>query len=182
MKSAIIKHLYPIRQSEYVGYTDCDEKIMNIIINTSILLMSVMMGGLTKIVVNVGSAMSSAMAGAVGGQEADGKVKEIEQLPEADQKIKALVSDMRKDIYAQFEQKRKEIEPMLSDPAFDLGPKIIEKYEFKLPKLTEELSDATLAQYARLLVREDPNFVKMFKELSSWMNTLPKPPENINKN
>ena len=67
----------------------------------------------------------------------------------------------------------KKIKPLLSDQAFDVGPKIIEEYDFKLPKLTEELNDSALAQYTQLLVSEDPSFAKMFKELTSWMNTLP---------
>ena len=66
---------------------------------------------------------------------------------------------------------------MLSDSAFDNGSKIIEKYDFDLPKLTEELDDSTLAQYTQLLVSEDSTFSKMFKELVNWMNTLPKSPE-----
>ena len=87
-----------------------------------------------------------------------------------------IISDIRKDVYIQLEQKSKEIAPLLSDPIFDVGPKTIEKYDFKLPKLTEELNDWTLAQYTQLLVSEDPNFAKMFKKLASWMNNLPKFP------
>lgn len=156
---------------------------MNLVANTSIILMGIMMGSLTKAMVEVTDAMASGVAGALGGKEAGEKASEQlkQELPRVDEKIKVVVSDMRKEFYAELEQKRKEIEPMLSDPVFDSGPKIIEKYKFKLPKLTEELDDATLAQYAQLLVSEDPKFVKMFKELGGWMNTLPKPPEGIDK-
>ena len=55
--------------------------------------------------------------------------------------------------------------------------KKIEAYEFKLPKLTEELDDASLARYAQLLVSEDPCFSALFDELGDWMNALPKFPE-----
>jgi hypothetical protein len=88
---------------------------------------------------------------------------------------------VRKDVYAQLGQKEKEIEPLLSDSAFDVGPKIIEKYDFKLPKLTEELDDSALAQYAQLLISDDSSFTEMFTELTSWMNTLPKFPDKTNK-
>jgi hypothetical protein len=92
-----------------------------------------------------------------------------------------MISDIRKDIYAQMGQKRKELEPLLSDSIFEVGPKIIEKYDFKLPKLTQELDDTALAQYSQLLVGEDPRFAKMFKELTEWISSLPKPPEKTSR-
>ena len=73
------------------------------------------------------------------------------------------------------------MKPLLSDSLFDTGPKIIEKYDFKLPKLTEELDDATLAQYTQLLTSGDPNFTEMFKELTTWLNSLPKSTDKIAK-
>ena len=163
--------------------TDRGKKIMNAIVNTSIILMSTMMDEFTELMMNTTGAMASGMAEALGGKEAGQEVnKEFKQkLPEVDEKMKTMISDVRKDVYAQLGQRRKEIEPLLSDPAFDIGPKIIEKYDFKLPKLTEELNDSTLAQYTQLLVSEDPSFSKMFKDLTSWMNTLPKSPEKTNK-
>ncbi len=156
--------------------TDREGKIMNAIANTSVILMSTMMDAFTKVMVNTTAAMASGIAGAMGGKEAEEKVNdEVKQkLPEVDEKMKAMISDMKKDIYAQMGQKRKEIEPLLSDPLFEVGPKIIEKYDFKLPKLTQELDDNTLAQYSQLLVSEDPRFAEMFKALAEWMNSLPK--------
>jgi hypothetical protein len=68
------------------------------------------------------------------------------------------------------------MEPFLSDPIFDVGPNKIDQYDFCLPKLTEELDDNTIAQYAYLLVSEDQNFAEMFTEITNWMNTLPAPP------
>jgi hypothetical protein len=162
--------------------TDRQKKIMNTIVNASIILMSTMMGEFTKAIMNTTGAMASGIAGELGGKKDGEKVnKEFKQiLPEADEKIKAMISDVRKEVYVQLEQKSKDIEPLLSDPAFDIGPKLIEKYDFKLPKLTEELDDSALAQYAQLVVNEDPRFAKMFKELISWINTLPKFPEKTN--
>ena len=95
--------------------------------------------------------------------------------PEVDAKMKAMISDIRRDIYAQMRQKKQEMKLMFSDPVFDIGPKIIEKYDFKLPKLSQKLNDNELAQYSKLLVNEDLRFVKMFKELTQWINSLPKP-------
>lgn len=163
--------------------TDRGEKIMNAIVNTSIILMSTMMGAFTAVMMNTTGAMVSGMAEALGGKEAEEKVNEElkQKLPEVDEKTKTLISDMRKDIYAQLKQKSKDTEPLLSDPTFDIGPKIIDRYDFKLPKLTEELDDSALAQYTQLLTSGEPSFAEMFKELTNWMNTLPKFPEKNNK-
>ena len=165
------------------GKTDRTQKIMNAMINTSIILMSTLMGGFAQVMVETTGAMASGMAEAFGGKEAGDKVNgEIKQkLPEVDEKMKEMISDIRKDVYVQLGQKRKEIEPFLSDPVFDTGPTTIDKYNFSLPRLTEELNDDALAQYSQLLVGEDPKFAEMFKELTDWMGTLPKFPEKKGK-
>ncbi len=158
-----------------------DKKIMNSIANVSILMMSIMMGAFSELMVKMTGEVASGMASVVSGEDTGAKVKEeVEQkIPEVDEKMRAMISDIRKDIYAQFGQKRKELEPLLSDSVFDVGPQIIEKYDFNLPKLTEELDDASLAEYTKLMVSEDPKFEEMFKGLTEWMNTLPKlPPSN----
>ncbi len=159
--------------------SDRETKILNAMANTTILLMSTMMGAFTNLMVAATSAMASGMAEAMGGKEAEDKVsQEIKQgTPEINEKIKAMISDIRKDIYAQMTKKKQEFESLLSDPAFDIGPRIIEKYDFKLPKLTQELDDNALSQYTQLLISEDESFAKMFKELSEWIGSLPKPDE-----
>ena len=128
---------------------------------------------------NLTGSMASGMAGAVGGEKAGEKVsKEFKQkLPEVNDKMKAMISDVRKDLYTQMEQKKSEIEPYLSDPVFDAGPKKVDEYDFGLPKLTEELDDGTIAQYAYLLVSEDQTFGELFGTVSDWMNTIPMPPK-----
>jgi hypothetical protein len=75
-------------------------------------------------------------------------------------------------------KKTKEIAPLLCNHTFDNGPKIIEKYDFQLPKLTEELDDNTILHYAKLLASEDSIFVELFKELTGWLNSLPKFSDN----
>jgi len=160
-----------------------EKKIMNSIANTTIILTSTMVGALTEAMMNTADAVVSGMAEAISGKEAGEKVNEEfkQKQPEVNEKIESMISEMRKDIYAQLAQKSKQIEPLLSDPAFDIGPKTIEKHDFKLPKLTEELDDTVLAQYTQLLVSEDPSFAQMFKELTNWMNTLPKFPKKTTK-
>ena len=161
--------------------TDRAQRIMNVMINTSMILMSTLMDGFTQAMMETTGAMASEMARAMGGEEAREEIDmEFHQnLPEVDEKMKAMISDVRNDVYDQFTQKRGEIEPFLTDKAFDLGPKIIDGYDFQLPKLTEELDDSALMQYARLLVDEDPHFCEMFNELTNWMNTLTKFPDKV---
>jgi hypothetical protein len=156
-----------------------EDKIINAMANTSVILMGMVMGAFTQVVGSTMGAMASGMAEAFGGKEASDKVdQEIKQgLPEIDEKMKAGISDLRKEIYAQMNQKRQELELVLSDPAFEVGPKIIEKYDFNLPKLTQALDDTALSKYSQLLVSEDERFTKMFKELTEWINSLPKPPK-----
>jgi valyl-tRNA synthetase len=163
---------------------DRERRIMNSMANTSIILMSTMMGAFTEVMMKTTGAMASGMAEAISGKQAGEKANEEfkQKQPEVDEKIKRMISDMRKDIYTQLGQKSKKIKQLLSDTAFDAGPKTIEKYDFGLPKLTEELDAGTLAQYTQLLVSEDPNFAEMFKELTRWMETLPKLPEKTKEN
>lgn len=159
--------------------TDRTQRIMNAMANTSIILMSELMGGFTQVMMETTGAMASEMAGTMSGEEARESVAQEfeEKLPEADEKMKEMISDMRKDVYAQLKLKKDEIEPVLADAAYDTGPNIIDGYDFRLPKLTEELDDGSLVRYSRLLVEEDPSFVEMFDELIGWMNTLPKFPD-----
>ncbi len=153
-----------------------EDKIIYAISNTSIILMSMMMGAFTQVIGSTMGAMASGMAEAIGGKEASDKVdKEIKkEQPELDAKMKSMISEIRKDIYSQMKQKKKELEQIFSDPTFAVGPKIIEKYNFNLPMLTQELDDNALSQYSQMLVSEDECFVKMFKELTEWINSLPK--------
>ncbi len=155
------------------------QRVMNSITNASIILMSALTSGLTKAMMETTGAAASGMAEAMAGEEAGDEVrKEFEEkVPEVDDRIRELISEVRRDVYDQIAEKRKEIEPLISDSVFDVGPQIVDGYDFGLPKLTEELGDEALARYSQLLVSEDPSFSEMFKELVSWMNTLPKMPE-----
>jgi hypothetical protein len=157
-----------------------EDKIMNTIVNTSILLMSTLMGGFSELMVNVtselASGMTEAFAGEKSGKEAREKVKE--KLPEVNDKMRAMISDMRKDIYLQMEKKHEEIAPFMTDPVFDLGPQKVDTYDFGLPKLTSRLDDNTLAQYSYLLVNEDAKFVELFSQIMDWLNSLPKAPKD----
>jgi hypothetical protein len=157
-----------------------EDKIMNTIVNTSILLMSTFMGGFNELVVNVtsefASGMTEAFAGEESGKEAREKVKQ--KLPEVNDKMRTMISDMRKDIYLQMEQKNKEIAPFMTDAVFDLGPQKVDAYDFGIPKLSSRLDDDTIAQYSYLLVSKDETFAELFGQIIEWLNSLPKAPKD----
>jgi F0F1-type ATP synthase membrane subunit b/b' len=152
--------------------TNREIRIMNTIVNTSILIMSVMMDAFAGLMVQATGTMAAEIVDAIGGGESGEEAKkEVEQkLPEVNEKMKTMIADIRKDVYTQFRQKESEIGTFLSDSAFDIGTKIVEKYDFNLPKLTESMDDKTLAQDTMLLVNGDPLFAEMLKELANWMD------------
>jgi len=156
-----------------------ENKIMNVVVNTSIILMSTLMDGFAEIVLEAAGAMASGIAEIAGGEKAkEDAEKEVKQkLPQVSDKMRSMISEMRKDLYGQMEQKRNEIKPFLSDPIFDVGPKAVEKYDFGIPNLTQELEDSTIAQYTYLLLSEDATFGQLFTELGEWLNNLPKFPD-----
>ena len=157
-----------------------EDKIMNTIVNTSILLMSTFMGGFNELVVNVTSELASGMTEAFAGEEAGKEAREKvkQKLPEVNDKMRAMISDMRKDIYLQMEQKNNELAPFMADPVFDLGPQKIDAYDFGIPKLSSRLDDDALAQYSYMLVSEDATFAELFGQLMDWLNSLPKAPKD----
>lgn len=97
-----------------------ENKIMNAVINTSIILMSTLMDGFGELIIGAAGAMASGMAEIAGGEGAKEETeKEFKQkLPQVSDKMRAMISDIRKDLYEQREQKRLEIKPFLSDPLF----------------------------------------------------------------
>lgn len=146
-------------------------RIVNTVLNVSVIMMVSLMDGMTDMMMG----MSGAMAGAFGGDEAQEEVQEA--IPEAKAKVRELISEVRTDYRAKVQARISEIEELITDPAFDAGPDIVDIYEFGLPKLTEELDDEGIEQYVRLLVQEDRYFTEMFGELTKWMGTLPELPK-----
>jgi succinate dehydrogenase flavin-adding protein (antitoxin of CptAB toxin-antitoxin module) len=54
--------------------------------------------------------------------------------------------------------------------------KIVESFDFKLPRLTEQLSDDDLSKYMALLSNKDAKFAKMLQKLAVWQEKVPRPP------
>lgn len=158
---------------------DRTRRIMNTMANTGIIMMVTLMDGFAQTMVEAAGAMATGMAEEFGTEEDANEVsEEMEQkMPEAREQMMGMVSEMRQQLYDQMAQKANEITPLLTDRIFDKGPEIVEVYEFGLTRLTEELDDETIAEYAKLLVQEDKYFTEMFGELTAWMNSLPQLPK-----
>ena len=158
---------------------DRTRHIMNTMANTGIIMMVTLMDGFAQTMIEVAGGMASGLAETFDGEEASDQVAEDieEKMPEAREQMMNMVSELRTQLYEQMAQKAEEVGPLLADRIFDKGPEIVDVYEFGLPKLTEELDDATIAEYAKLLVQEDKYFTEMFGELTVWMNSLPQLPK-----
>jgi hypothetical protein len=101
---------------------------------------------------------------------------EDEVAPELRAQISQIFSGIREESSSQRPPDPRAFKRYASGPAFDKGLKIVEKYDFGLPKLTESLSDDVLASYVFLLMSGDRELGRMFKEVAEWKAGLPAPP------
>jgi len=96
--------------------------------------------------------------------------------PEQRAKIKDILSGIREETDSQWSKEPRVFRAYVAGPSFDEGIKIVEGYDFGRPKLTEELSDETLASYVFLLKAGDRRLGEMFTRLADWQRRLPPPP------
>lgn len=152
-----------------------NQRVIYSAFNTSIIMMATMMEDFTEFLTDTAGAMASGMAEACGDEEAGEEIrKEVrESKGGLDQRLRELISEQREPTYKEMERKRHRIEPLITDPIWDEGPKIVDRYDFGLPKMTEVLNDDTMVAYAKMLVEEDPAFTEMFKALVDWINRVP---------
>jgi hypothetical protein len=148
-----------------------NKKIVNLIANTNIILLSTL-EDLADLMMNSMGAVAVGIADAIDGEVGKDVYEAERERPEVNEKVKAVVSDVRQDVYRQMEEKKVSIEKYLPDPRFDDALKIVDAYEFKLPKLTEELDEVSLTAYLQLLLDENPKFNEMFKKLTTLMNEM----------
>ena len=166
-----------------------DEKLENLVMNHSMILMSMfeeafstLADKMTETLAKGTTAMAKALAeGLPRGSDASGTVDIDEKVkyeipPEVRTQIGYLFSEIREEIASQWPKNAIVFAQYVSAPAFDEGIKIVEKHDFGRPKLTEKLSDGTLASYVFLLQSGDKELGSMFKELADWQANLPKPP------
>jgi hypothetical protein len=155
---------------------DRETKILNIICNTTILLLSMMTEAITSVFTTMSNEMVTALATGLGAPE--DTTKEIQKkthdaqqgLPE---QMRAQVLSIKADIAVQLKEKKEQIVPLLADSRFDKGIAIVERYEYNLPRLTGDLDERSLLAYLALLQQNNEQFTKMFQELVEWMKNVP---------
>jgi hypothetical protein len=165
-----------------------DEKVKNLIVNYSMIMMGIFGGvfetlatKMSEAMVAGTTAMAQALAGTTGAptaEESENKISEEELRKkvgsQVSEGVKQMFSKMRSEVADKLSANEDSLNESIADPSFDEGIRIVEGYDFELPKLTEALSDNDLASYLTLLSKEDPELGKMFRELSEWQKTTPK--------
>jgi len=157
-----------------------ETKILNVLCNTSILLMTIMTEAFSEMFTTISKEMMTAVATGLGAPEdATKKIDALhQQLP--DHLRKELIT-MKNDLAKHLMEKKAELSPLLADPIFDQGVAIVERTPFSLPLLTQDLDEHSLLGYLTLLQTNDPRATTMLKELLEWMNSLPQPEKKEKK-
>lgn len=162
------------RKQQEQPTADRESKILNIMLNTSILLMALMTDAFSDAFAGMASGMAQAIAAGVGGSEKnptpDDTIQRIKtELPK--QMITQMLQ-MKTDMKKQLGEKNDEIKGKISDPKFDAGITIAERYNIGVPNLTNDLDEQSLITYITLLKANDVTCTKMFQELMEWMKTV----------
>jgi len=155
---------------------DRDTKIMNVICNTSILLMCMLTEAFSDFFTNMAAGMATAVSTGFGASEKNTKemTQKIDEIKtELPKQMTEQLITMKTDITKQLQSKKDDIKTLIIDPKFDEGITIAEQYHFGLSPLTQDLDDLTLLKYIGLLTANDAQCVKMFQELMAWMNSIP---------
>jgi len=161
-----------------------DEKLENLIMNHSMIFMGMFEEAFSAVAEKMTEALSEgagALADALAGGQSPpgasaGRRLKNEVTPAVRAEIGNLFSGIREEMTSQRPQNAAVFKRYISSPAFDKGIEIVERYDFRRPKLTERLSDEVLASYVFLLQSGDKELGRMFKELTEWQAALPKPP------
>lgn len=158
-----------------------DEKVENLVVNFSMIMMGIFEGVFAALAAGMATALTKtadALTEAFDDASKGSRPKKPKAAPidesEINSKVKDVFAGLRKEVAEGFSNKDDSFKKFISDPAFDKGVKIVESHQFKLPKLTEPLTDDDLAGYVTLIQNEDPELAKMMKELGEWQQTTPR--------
>jgi hypothetical protein len=151
-------------------------KILNVICNISLLLMSAVTEAFSEMFTNLSKEMITALTPCLDNSE--DATKDINQKTDSLQKelpqqIREQLLAMKKDVTTQIQEKKEKLGTILTDPRFDAGITIVERYKFGFSPLTQDLDERSLLGYIALLQANDPRFTIMFQELLEWMKNLP---------
>ena len=153
-----------------------ETKILNVICNTTILLMSIMTEALTGIFTKLSKEMIAAINTGLDTpadtiKEIRGETNNIQS--ELPKQIREQLLAMKIDVTTQMKEKKEKFASLIADKRFDEGIAIVERYNFNLPQLSCDLDERSLLGYMTLLQQNNEQFTKMFQELLEWMKDLP---------
>jgi hypothetical protein len=153
---------------------DRESKILNIMLNTSILLMALMTDAFSDAFAGMAAGMAQAVAAGVEGTDKEPTTKETIQRMKTEfpKQIITQIIQMKTDMKKQLEAKKDEIGKKIVDPKFDAGITIAERYDLGVPNLTSDLDEKSLLKYIMLLKANDAQCTKMFQALMEWMKTV----------
>jgi predicted RecB family endonuclease len=173
-----------VRAASKRSIVDRETKILNILSNTSILLMALMTEAFSGLFTEMAEGMVRAVTASLGAAE-ENTTENIEKLQDLKKQIPKQIIEqmvtMKTDISKQLQAKKHKIRPMIADAKFDEGIRIAEHYDVGLPKMTQELDELSLLSYIALLNANDPACTKLFQELVEWMKTVPQPNGDTHK-
>lgn len=160
----------------YLNNQAREKKILNVICNTSILLMSIMTEAFSDIFTKLSKEMVNAIN--TGLSTPANNVKEnhetIDKIQdEFPKQVRELLLRMKVDMTKQLKEKKEKIASVITDRKFNEGIAIVDRYNFNLPKLSCDLDEHSLFRYLILLKQDNEQFTKMFQELLEWMKDLP---------
>jgi len=164
-----------------------DEKVENLLFNYSMILMATfeaafanLASTMTEALAKTGAVMTDTLTSSFGGSSEgemdNGPSMKLDDLgPRTSEKVKEAFADIRTQASADFSAKDESIKKIMRDPAADEAVTIVESFDFKLPMLTERLSDDDMTKYMVLLKNEDRQLMKMLQQLAVWQEKLPRP-------
>jgi hypothetical protein len=162
------------KKQETTPALDRESKILNIMLNTSVLLMALMTDAFSDVFAKMASGMAQAVAEGFGGAEKEPTTKKNMQQVETEfpKQMITQILQMKTDIKKQLQAKKDEIRKKIADSKFDAGITIAEQNNFGVPNLTSDLDEQSLLRYIVLLKAQDAQCTKMFQELMEWMKTI----------
>jgi hypothetical protein len=152
---------------------DRESKILNLMGNTTILLMSLMTDAFSDAFTGMAVGMAEAMATGLGAEQKQTDSKKIKQAKsELSKQMVTEIVRLKADMKDQMNEKRQKIGTRIADARFDAGIAIAEKYDIGLPSLTRDLDTKVLLKYLARLKSNDASCTAMFQELMAWMTSV----------
>ncbi len=147
-----------------------DEKVrkaMNAIVNWGLIFIGGFQLDFSKAFTGLAEGIGKSMAKSFGGEKEKVDLKEVKN--QMNKEILKMITEMKKEVAAQMTPENlDQMKKLLTEEDCNKIINIIEKYDFGLPPLTEELSDEALVGYLYLSQKKNKNYEKMMDEFGKF--------------